>query len=562
MIKKKEKIKKHILKKKSIIIIIIISIILVLGFIVGFIIYKEYSKNKFINDIKNHYSNKVEVIKNTKLYDKNKNIIGTVNKGYTFDISNKKIQSIDDVFFKIKDTNYYLYYDSVKKVKEVKKDLKKENYLVFNNNIECSNIKFYIDNKVVLSIKDKISLPIEYTDENYYYVYYLNRMLEVKKDDNIKLKESSNTDEKESDYISVINYNKIYNKDNDSCKDDSCIELSFVKDNLKYLKDSNYYTITIDEYNSWIKGEIRLKTNAILLTTNNNDYIDELNKEFNLKIQNISNIELKFNDNNTKNTKEKKESINRYNIKNDSTIDDFKRMVLGETIIKKAKIQATSKGGVAVLNYHFFYDPSIGEACNENICLETSTFRKQLDYLKNNGYKTLRMDEFIKWMYGEISIPEKSVLITVDDGAMGTSTINGNKLIPILEEYQMNATLFLITAWWDKSNYQSKFLEVESHGDDIHIRGDCGKNKIHCLTKEQLVNDFNISKGKLNTNKAFCYPFYSYNNTAIEAIQELGFKVAFIGGSRKAKQSDNKYLIPRYPIHKTTSFESFIQMVS
>ena len=37
----------------------------------------------------------------------------------------------------------------------------------------------------------------------------------------------------------------------------------------------------------------------------------------------------------------------------------------------------------------------------------------------------------------QISIPEKSVLITIDDGAKGTGKHNGHKLIPLLEEYKM-----------------------------------------------------------------------------------------------------------------------------
>ena len=31
-----------------------------------------------------------------------------------------------------------------------------------------------------------------------------------------------------------------------------------------------------------------------------------------------------------------------------------------------------------------FYDSSIGESCNESICLDVSNFRKQLQYLKDN----------------------------------------------------------------------------------------------------------------------------------------------------------------------------------
>ena len=172
------------------------------------------------------------------------------------------------------------------------------------------------------------------------------------------------------------------------------------------------------------------------------------------------------------------------------------------------------------------------------------------------------MDEFTKWMYGEIELPEKSVLITVDDGAMGTGKHNGNKLIPILEEYNMNATLFLISGWWDVNNYRSKNLDVQSHTYDMHQYGDCGRGQVVCASKEQLMEDLKKSLSIVDNNNSFCFPFYSYSASSLETVKEAGFKLAFVGGSRKAKRSDNKYLVPRYPIHKSHSMEQFINMVS
>ena len=84
--------------------------------------------------------------------------------------------------------------------------------------------------------------------------------------------------------------------------------------------------------------------------------------------------------------------------------------------------------------------------------LKLVSLENNLIILKIMGTKTLKMSEFKKWMFGEIELAEKSVLITVDDGAKGTGKHNGNKLIPILEEYNMNATLFLITGWWSVEN--------------------------------------------------------------------------------------------------------------
>lgn len=215
--------------------------------------------------------------------------------------------------------------------------------------------------------------------------------------------------------------------------------------------------------------------------------------------------------------------------------------------------------GVAVILYHFLY--SDGEFCGNTICINTKKFREQLDYLKENNFKTLTIDEFIDWMYGEIDVPEKSVLLTFDDGAMGTGKHNGNKLIPILEEYDMHATLFLITGWWSVSSYESPNLDVESHTDEMHFEGYCNGvtrgAKMLCLSKEEAKKDMETSISKLNSHKAFAYPFYAYNDTSIQILKELDFKVAFTGGGRKATRRDNKYLIPRFVMFEDTSLESF-----
>ena len=46
-------------------------------------------------------------------------------------------------------------------------------------------------------------------DNDYYYVLYLDKLLKIKKSNNINVVDNSNTEEKESEYISVINYQNI-----------------------------------------------------------------------------------------------------------------------------------------------------------------------------------------------------------------------------------------------------------------------------------------------------------------------------------------------------------------
>lgn len=218
--------------------------------------------------------------------------------------------------------------------------------------------------------------------------------------------------------------------------------------------------------------------------------------------------------------------------------------------------------GVPVLNYHFFYEKK-SEGCDESICLKMDKFREQLKYLKDNGYKTLTINEFVDWMYGKKDIPAKSVLITIDDGAHGTSKINGNHLIPALEKYKMHATLFLITGWWDIKNYESSYLDIQSHTHNLHFESKCGhRSKVNCIPYKELLDDLNKSIKVVGSKASFCFPFYDYSENSIKAVKEVGFKVAFVGGNRKATRNDNKYKIPRYPIYDYTTMEQFKNMIN
>lgn len=516
-----------------------------------------------LREIKSSYSDVIKIRKDTNLYDNKNKIIGEVKKDFIFILDKENINSIADKYFKVKNTDYYVYYKDIIKTEKRELNTEYDKYLIFNKNVKTDKeTTFYDNDKEVINIKESINIPLRYMDTDYYYVVYLDKLLKIKKESS-SLIDNTNTEEKESEYISSLRYEKIYDKNKEKCNSETCIDIDKVREHFDYIKQNGFYTITLNEYKNWLEGNIRLKEKAILITTNNNnDCVKTLMSDYKYNI-NLLNDEYKFNQTNMTNTRENKtENSNEYKIKSITPLDDIEDIVLGKKIVERFAQRKYNGQSIAVLNYHFFYDPNIGESCNENICLQTDRFKEQLKYLNDNGYKTLTMNEFIRWMYGEIELPNKSVLITIDDGAMGTSTINGNKLIPIIEEYNINATLFLVTEWWNKSNYQSSRLDVESHGNDIHKTGTCGQANIHCLSQQDLLNDLKTSINKLGTSQAFCYPFYALSASSVEVVKQAGFKVAFGGGNYKATRNSNKYNIPRYPIYKSTSMQQFINMVS
>lgn len=560
--KKNKKVKKQRkLKKWQLILLTVFSILLTLSIGIGvycYILYQNEQEN--INNIKSHYNGVVETTKNTNFYT-NKNgsykKYGSVSKNITFELEKLNITSSKQKYFKVKNEDYYLYYNDVKKT--IKKDVltfTDNKLLILNKNIKTNNTTKLVQEQKYLEINKNMEFEVLYIDDNYYYVLYNNEMWKVEKNDNIEIYDSKNREDNESNYISVFVYDT-NNKDK-------------INDQLKHLKEKGYYTITLDEYKNWLKGYISLKEKAILLTLDtNNDDINKIVTDNGFNIETTKDSGIKFVNNNKTTTKESNiESLNRYLINDLVDLESFKKMVNGEeVIIKKPEIikNPPSENAVAtkiaVLNYHFFYDSSLGENCGQGICLDVKKFREQLEYLKNNNYKTLTIEEFREWMYGEIELPARSVLLTIDDGALGTGRHNGNKLIPLLEEYNMHATLFLITGWWDKSNYTSPNLDIESHTNDMHTEGLCSNQsrgaQLLCSSKEQVMQDLKTSIEILGSNAAFCFPFYAYNNDAIESVKESGFKLAFIGGNTKATRSHDKYKIPRYPIYNSTTLNQF-----
>ena len=214
---------------------------------------------------------------------------------------------------------------------------------------------------------------------------------------------------------------------------------------------------------------------------------------------------------------------------------------------------------IGALNYHFFWDEEKEKSsdCDQEICLSKSQFKKQLDLFKEMNLFTLTMDEVSMYIDGEVQLP-KSVLITIDDG--WRSDIG----VEVLNEYKMNGTLFLITSYRTPdyySNIDNKYVEFHSHTHNMHNGGKCPGGQggeIKCLPYDDIISDLKKSREILNNPIAFCFPFYEYNDSAIKAVKDAGFEMAFIGESsvrdNHIKVGSNKYKLPRFVVVNYTTF--------
>ena len=220
---------------------------------------------------------------------------------------------------------------------------------------------------------------------------------------------------------------------------------------------------------------------------------------------------------------------------------------------------------VPVLVYH-----SVGKTDKGKLQVSKRKFEKQANWIKKCGYKTLTMEEFVEWYEGKRTIPEKSVLITFDDG--NKSVVRN--AVPILKKNKQHATMFITGKWVGngvcvtkstiKKLQKGSVIDIESHGYGLHDK-DKGKKPAKKWSKEKLKADC-VRMNKQYGCTTLCYPWGATSKNLRQALEETGkYSVAFTyarpgeyqGAKNKcATRSCSKYLIPRVTISGRESWTS------
>lgn len=222
-----------------------------------------------------------------------------------------------------------------------------------------------------------------------------------------------------------------------------------------------------------------------------------------------------------------------------------------------------SNNSLAVLMYHYFYDESKGETGKNSNWMEISKFEEQLKYLKDNDYYYPTWQEVADFVDGKIDLPEKSVVITMDDGNKSVY----NLVISLLDKYNIPATAFIITKKFDTSNlekYKKSMIDFESHTNNMHRGGGTiGHGGIFpALSLEEGVADLKESIEKLGGNAgALAYPYGDCTERTKQAAEQAGFKVAFTTVNKKVKPGMDKYELPRVRMYKEITLKGFANSI-
>ena len=235
-----------------------------------------------------------------------------------------------------------------------------------------------------------------------------------------------------------------------------------------------------------------------------------------------------------------------------------KEIVRQVEVVAKDEFKANTDG-IPVMMYHYVYTESDKpEKLNSNY-ISDKKLEEQLKYLKNEGYYFPSFRELRAYADGKISLPQKSVILTFDDGQKGFL----NYGVSLLNKYKVPATSFLIGIKDGESKiktYASPYVAFESHSYNMHrAGGNIGHGGvISAISKEQIVEDLKQQIDMVGSDNAFAYPYGDVTEDAKEAVAEAEIQCAFTTAYGKVHVGDDYREFSRVRVHGTNSLDSYI----
>ncbi|NBK99640.1 MAG: polysaccharide deacetylase family protein [Erysipelotrichia bacterium] len=216
------------------------------------------------------------------------------------------------------------------------------------------------------------------------------------------------------------------------------------------------------------------------------------------------------------------------------------------------------ESGIPVLMYH-----SISTVPGNSLCVPPKQFLEEIEWLYQQNYHTLTIEEFYQALGNNISIPEKSILLTFDDGYAD----NYKVAWPILHKYGFIATFFIITKYVSpKAMDWTQLKELVRDGNSI------GSHTVRhldlsTLTTEQQKNELADSKRILENHlgisiKALCFPSGMYNNTTLELMPDIGYELGFSTHSGRIHLDDDIFTLKRLRISAGLSHTEFQKLLA
>jgi len=231
---------------------------------------------------------------------------------------------------------------------------------------------------------------------------------------------------------------------------------------------------------------------------------------------------------------------------------------------------------IPVLMYH-----RVGDAHNDwehRYCVTPQRFAEQMATLQAAGWKAITLAQFGDWLGKRTELPEKSFLLTFDDGFLGVH----EHAAPVLSAIRWPAAVFLVSSligtrdiWCEKDNpsgttyplmdaTQIRELQDQGFSFGSHTRSHA---ELPALDDAALFQELSGSRSDLENLlgkrvEYLAYPFGRHDDRVMNAAMSAGYTCAFSTRSGFNRQNAPRFRLNRIDVFGTDTPRALLRKIT
>ena len=228
--------------------------------------------------------------------------------------------------------------------------------------------------------------------------------------------------------------------------------------------------------------------------------------------------------------------------------------------------RGTALPRVVALTFHDVVagSPSAPEKSDAFYRLTAGEMEELLSQLRHLGYQTVSSRAFRAWQQGQGGLPERTVVLTFDDGYTSHFEI----VAPLLLRYHFSATFFIPVervgraghlTWEQLRKLVFLGMEIGSHGVTHRPMTSLSPEELD----QELVDSKRILEERLGVPvRALAAPGGFWNGKVAEAAQRAGYDAVWVSMIGTNGRDTNPAALRRVVVRQPFSMEQVISMVS
>ncbi len=201
---------------------------------------------------------------------------------------------------------------------------------------------------------------------------------------------------------------------------------------------------------------------------------------------------------------------------------------------------------------------------------------KHMKHLRKNGYNIISLDDMLHSITNKINLPEKTVVITLDDG-FGDNFENA---FPVFQEFGIPATIFLASGlmgktnvWMHNNGFPQRTMLTWEQIREMHDQGilfgahTVTHTKLPEISPTEMLTELVDSKKQIEDNlgvgvQHFAYPYGLFDDAVRATTVKAEFKTACSTRSGFNNSSADLFSLRRLEIYGTDSVRALMQKIT